>query len=240
MKKSPSKSKNIFSDINFFFLNKPEIKTQITFDSEEHKINYTELILQRTGIGVDKYRMLNIHCIGIDVPSSYIFEELLKWNGDSRWWPNHIAKVNLQENRLEEIQISLFGRFKVPVLFRNSKPGFRLLRLFNLSAKTFQRTPTPFDGDNARYLLYDCSGGYPIGVFAMYVRSSIPERGEKEMSQLFMMVGFNFYGKESWSNWNFVNKTWEGIHNRVTNNVVNRFKQLCEWQFETFQKGSSS
>jgi len=237
LKKPPSKSKNIFTDINYFFLNKPEIKTQITFDSEEAKKNYTELILQRIGIGVDKYKMLNIHSIGIDVPPSYIFEELLNWNGDSRWWPNHIATVNLVENRLEEIQISLFGRFKVPVLFRNGKPGLHLLRLFNLSAKTFQRNPTPFDGDNARYLLYNCSGGYPIGVFGLYVRSSIQERGEKEMSQLFMLVGFNFYGKESWSNWNYVNKSWEGIHNRVTNNVVNRFKQLCEWQFETFQKG---
>ena len=123
------------------------------------------------------------------------------------------------------------------MLFKNGKPGLRLLRLFNLKARTFQKIPVPFDGDNARYMLYNCSGGYPIGVFALYVRSSIPDRDEEQMSQLFMMVGFNFYGKESWSNWNFVNKTWENIHNRVTNNVVNRFKQLCEWQFEEFRNG---
>jgi hypothetical protein len=29
-----------------------------------------------------------------------------------------------------------------------------------------------------------------------------------------------------------VNKIWEGIHNRVTSNVANRFKKLIEWKFE--------
>jgi hypothetical protein len=70
----------------------------------------------------------------------------------------------------------------------------------------------------------------------MYVRSSIPERGEKEMSQLFLMVGFNFYGNRTLSRLNIINKTWEAIHNRVTTHIMNRFKQLCEWRFEKFVK----
>ena len=103
-----------------------------------------------------------------------------------------------------------------------------------MTALNIQKTPAHFDFDNARFLLYECSGGYPIGVFSMYVRSSIPERGEKEMSQLFMMVGFNFYGSEKLSKLNIVNNPWQAIHNRVTSNTMCRFKQLCEWRFEKF------
>jgi hypothetical protein len=68
----------------------------------------------------------------------------------------------------------------------------------------------------------------------MYTRSSIPERGEKEMSQLFMMVGFNFYGKKNLTELNIINKTWEAVHNRATTHIMNKFKQLSEYRFEQF------
>jgi hypothetical protein len=97
--------------------------------------------------------------------------------------------------------------------------------------------PDPNDVDNARYLLYESSGGYPIGIFSMYVRTSIPERGEKEMTQLFMLVGFNFYGKKNLSRLNFVNRIWEAIHNRASAHIASRFKQLCEWRFEKITNG---
>jgi hypothetical protein len=71
----------------------------------------------------------------------------------------------------------------------------------------------------------------------MYVRSSIAEQGEIEQTQLFFAVGFNFYGKENRSNTGIVNKTWEKVHNRVTANILNRFKQLCEWRFQRIQEG---
>ncbi len=74
----------------------------------------------------------------------------------------------------------------------------------------------------------------------MYVRSAIPERGETEQTQLFLAVGFNFYGEEQRPNINIVNKIWEKIHNRVTTNVLNRFKQLCEWRFQRIQDGKYS
>lgn len=93
------------------------------------------------------------------------------------------------------------------------------------------------EADNARYLLYKCSGGYPIGVFTMYVRSSIKDQNEKEQSQLFLMVGFNFYGKEGWSDKKIINRTWELIHNRVNSNVLNRIKQLSEWRFDKIKRG---
>ena len=68
--------------------------------------------------------------------------------------------------------------------------------------------------DNARYLLYECSGGYPVGVCGIYIRSPIVDLGETEQAQAFFAVGFNFYGKETWSRKHTINKLWEGIHNR--------------------------
>jgi hypothetical protein len=236
-KHPPSKSTGLFSDIRLFFLDKPKIATRIKFQSEEERELYTKSILQRTGIGVDMYRVLNIHRIGIEVPATFVFEELLKWNGDSSCWPNHIAKLTLKDGQLNNIKVNLFGWPKEP--FSPKKGLTRLLpfHLFNMNAINIQYTPAPFDFDNARYLLYKCSGGYPIGVFSMYVRSSIPERGEKEMTQLFMMVGFNFYGNKTLTRVNFIHKTWEAIHNRATAHIMNRFKQLCEWRFEKFVNG---
>jgi hypothetical protein len=225
---------NIFTDIRHYFLHTPKIRTLIKFNTLEERHVYCESIMQRIGIDVDRYRLLNIHRIGIEAPASFLFHELMKWNGDSLCWPNHIARVNLMDNALEKIQISLFGRSGAHDggMKRYLHPHFP--QLFMLNAIRIQPLPDQTDTDNARYFLYECSGGYPIGVFSIYVRTSIPERGEHAMSQLFFMVGFNFYGKTSLSKLNFINATWEGIHNRVTSNVVNRFKLLCEWKFEHF------
>ena len=233
-KQPPSISTGIFSDIRYFFLDKPEIATSIKFHSEEERQFYTENILQRTGIGVDTYNVLNIHRIGVEAPATFLFEELLKWNGDSSCWPNHLAKVTLKNGRLDKIKVNLFGWPPDPFNPKKRSKGLELFHLFNLNALKIQRTPEPFDFDNARYLLYKCSGGYPIGIFLMYVRTSIPERGEKEMSQLFMVVSFNFYGNKNLSKLNFINKTWQAVHNRATTHIMNRFKQLCEWHFEEF------
>ena len=237
LKHPPSKSKNILSDIHYFFLHKPEVKTKVIFHNVEERDRYCRSILQRTGIGVDKYSVLNIHRIGVEAPASYVFDELLKWNGDSTCWPNHIARVQLQDGKLERIKIFLFGFKRHFFGLKNGLFGVHFLHLFDLDAIAIQHFPAPFDFDNARYLLYKCSGGYPIGIFSMYVRTSIPERGEKEMSQLFFLVGFNFYGKEKLAKLNIFNKSWEYIHNRSTANIANRFKQLCEWRFEKFTNG---
>ena len=233
-KQPPEKSKSIFSDFRYFIWNKPEIPTYISFHSEEERMLYSKSVLQRTGIGVDSYSVLNIHRIGIEVPATFVFEELLKWNGDSSCWPNNIAKLTLKDDKLDTIKVNLFGWPKDPFNPKKEIAGFQFFHLFNMTALKIQHTPAPFDFDNARYLLYKCSGGYPIGVFSMYVRSSIPERGEKEMSQLFLLVGFNFYGKKGLTKINAIHRTWEAVHNRVTAHIMNRFKQLCEWRFEKF------
>ena len=223
---APVRSINTLTDIKYYLLHKPRYKTLLEHHDADTRATHDKSILQRTGIDVENYKMLNLHGIGIEAPASFVFNELLGWNGDSICWPNHIARVILQDNRLEQIKIYLFGISKRFL-------GLNLFHLFDLSSIRIQAVPADSDLDNARYLLYECKGGYPIGVFSMYVRSSIPERDEKEMSQLFMMVGFNFYGKKR-KRLNLINRIWEGIHNRVTANVLNRLKQLCEWKFENY------
>jgi hypothetical protein len=230
------RSANVFSDIRYYFFHRPERRTLVRFNTEKDRHMYSESIMQRVGIDVEQFRLLNIHRIGIEVPSSILFDDLLKWNGDSICWPNHIARVNLGDNKLEKIRISLFGKSPDTKWRLAGIIPMRFPHLFSMEALRIQAIPTPFDTDNARYLLYKCSGGYPIGVFSMYVRSSIPERGESSMSQLFIMVSFNFYGKKTLSKMSLVNKIWEGIHNRVTANVANRFKKLIEWKFEHFKE----
>ena len=139
------------------------------------------------------------------------------------------------DNQLEQIRILPFGWSKYPFRFMNSIFGLHIIPLFYLKSIRFKQVPDTFDFDNARYLLYRCSGGYPIGIFAMYVRSSIEELGEIASSQLVFAVSFNFYGKEKQNN-RLVNKIWEAVHNRVTANVLNRIKQLSEWRVEKIKK----
>jgi len=233
----PSKSKGLLTDFRYFLWNKPEIQTLIRFNSEEKRDEYNQRIMQRVGEGVDRYSILNVHQIGIEAPVSYVFNELLNWNGDSTCWPNHIAKVERIDEDIEKIRILPFGWKKYLFGFQKSFFGLSFIPLFSLNSIRIKRFPDAFDFDNARYLLYKCSGGYPIGIFLMYVRSSIADMGEIEQSQLFFSVGFNFYGKEYKSKGSFVNKIWEGIHNRVTSNVLNRIKQLSEWRLEKMEAG---
>jgi hypothetical protein len=226
MKAPPKKSRNIFTDIKYFILHKPSILTLVEFSDETDKEDYGQGMGQRTGIDFAQYSVLNIHKIGIEVPVRYVFEELLGWDGNSTCWPNHIATVNRLDGKLEKIQIYLLG-------IKKFKP------LFSLDAIKFQHLPGLSD-DNARYLLFDSHGGYPIGFFAIYVRSPIPEQEETEPAQLFFAVGFDFYGKVRGLDIRFINKVWEKIHNRVTANILNRFKQLCEWRFQRLQDGRYS
>lgn len=236
MNKPLEKSHGIFSDIRFFFLQKPKTPTLIAFADKEAREEYSHRIMQRIGIDVTKYSVLNVHRIGIEAPVSHVFEELLSWDGDSSCWPNYIASVYRLDGRLEHIRIYLFGHRKYPLGFERSFLGLKFIPLFSLNIKKFQHNPVSSD-DNARYLLYESRGGYPIGIFTLYVRSPIAKHGESELSQLFFAVGFNFYGKEYRPQITPVNMVWEKVHNRVTSNVLYRFKQLCEWRFRKLQDG---
>ena len=146
-----------------------------------------------------------------------------------------MAKVERINGELEHIRILPFGWSKYFFKSQKSFFGLNIIPLFFLSSIRIKRVPDSFDFDNARYLLYKCSGGYPIGIFAMYVRSSIEELGEKELSQLFFVVSFNFYGRKSIFYNKLFNPIWKGLHNRVTAHVINKIKQLCEWRLEKME-----
>ena len=103
----PIRSRNIFTDIWYFLLFKPKPPTLQAFRNEDDRENYNKRILQRLGIKPDDFTVLNIHRIGVNAPPSYMFNELLKWNGESTCWPNHLAKVDRVGNRLENIRVLL-------------------------------------------------------------------------------------------------------------------------------------
>lgn len=239
-KKPPLISKGIITDILYFFLHKPTYPTLIKFDSSEERFNYNQRIIQRIGIDTNQYSVLNLNKIGIEAPVNQIFHELSHFNGDPSCWPNHIAKVDRIDNNMKNIRILPFGWKNYPFKFMKSFFGLPLIPLFLLNSIRIKDVPDNFDFDNARYLLYECSGGYPIGILVIYIRSSIPELGETTQSQLIFGVGFNFFGKQKWQEKRkLVSVIWEGVHNRVTANVLNRIKQLSEWRIETIENNKT-
>jgi hypothetical protein len=88
-------------------------------------------------------------------------------------------------------------------------------------------------------VLYETSGGYPIGIFGMFARSRIADRDEVEQSRLFFAVGFNFYGRTDWPHRRILNPAWEWIHDRATANILSRVKRVCEWRFRVLRAGDS-
>jgi hypothetical protein len=220
----------MIKDIRNYFIHSPQYSTLISYASEEEKKDFSARILQRLGINVDEYTVLNIHKIGIDIPGRYVFEELMKWDDKSEYWPNDIARIKRILGELDHIEIYLFGIEKLFPLF--GFKGFSLPPLFSMKKLRFNQTPQTSDVDNARSLLYNCEGGYPIGIFSLYVRSSIEEQKEKEKAQIFSMVAFNFYGKKQWFYTHIINHIWETIHNRVTANILNKMRQIFESKFE--------
>lgn len=228
------KSNSIISDIKYFFINKPEMNTFIELKSDDDRKRYNKLIYERTGYDVGEYTLLNIHQIGVDTPVDYLFDELMRWNSDTCWWPNHIAKVHVTSNDLSHIDVFLFGKLNFKPGNKIKSPEFHLLRLFNLSILKKIQNPGKNDSvDNAHFLFYKCSGGYPIGVFSLFARKSLPENNEDCESQLFMMVSFNPHGIKSLSKVKLFTKTWEAIHNRVTTNSLTRIKKFCESNYQT-------
>ena len=73
---------------------------------------------------------------------------------------------------------------------------------------------------------------------SIFVRSAIPERGETESTQMFFAVGFNPYGSKRLGRIVPFRTAWQYVHDRVTSNVLNRFKQLCESSFRDLRQGN--
>jgi hypothetical protein len=232
---SPEQTTGVLSDLAHFFFRKPRVRTLVRTDSEAARAEYTRRILQRLPIDVADYSILNIHQIGIAAPVTLVFEEFLQWDGESPCWPNHVATVESIDGSRESIRILAFGQWTRRIRQSGSWLGSNFGILFRLTGLRRQSCPDPANFDNARYLLYRCSGGYPIGVFCIYVRSPLESLGETEQAQVFFAVSFNFFGRQP--NWltRVITQVWGRVHNRVTSNVLNRFQQLCEADFDAFK-----
>jgi hypothetical protein len=192
------------------------------------RAEYAERILQRIGVGVNEYRVLNIHRIGIAAAPRSVFEELRRWAVVERCWPRHLAALDRVGGGLEHIRVFLLDRRESLFGVRSGFLGLDFIPLFQMDLLDVHDSPRPSDLDNARYLLYACRGGYPIGILAIYVRSSIAALGERDEAQVFFVVSFDFYGRKNWPAVRLVKPIWERVHNRATANILNRFKALCE------------
>ena len=234
----PTRSNNIMQDVYRFLLRRPAIPTLIRFDTPAEREDYSQRILQRLQIDVSLYSVLNIHRIGIEAPARYVFDEIMGWDGDSTCWPNRIAHVERRRDGIDHIAVHLFGWRRYPFGRKRRFLGLRYIPLFNLTVTQLHSLPDASDTDNARYVLFRCSGGYPIGHFCLFVRSPIAALGETERSQMFMMVGFDFYGNKSPRWGGLIGGIWEAVHNRVTANIMNLFKQLSEWRFKKMEADS--
>jgi hypothetical protein len=230
--------RGVLSDLRGFFLSRPTIPTLIEYSTDGEREDYSQRILQRVGVSVAGYDVLNIHRIGIRAPVKFVHEELMRWDGTSSYWPNHIATVESIDGSREHIQIVVLGQLTHFLRHWRRDSAAELGTLFKMTALNFQHVPKPSDVDNARFFLYECSGGYPIGVFCMYVRSPVTEQEEEDQTQLFFAVSFNFYGREHWPRMLWIGRVWEWTHNRVTGNVLNKFKRDCEADFRGITDGS--
>jgi hypothetical protein len=229
----PPSSESLLADLYHFIFKPPEFDTFIKFENPAEQKDYCQRILHRLNVRVNDYTVLNIHKIGINAPGKFVFEELLTWDNTSIYWPNSLARIKLIDGTLDKVQIYLFGIEKIFAVKQLNLNGVHLPQLFRLEKRRFNFTPHTSDFDNARSLLYDCGGGYPIGIFSLYVRSSINEENEKEMSQLFFVVAFDFFGLKKHRNMRLIKSIWQKIHNRVSANVLNRIKLICETKFNS-------
>jgi uncharacterized protein YbjT (DUF2867 family) len=232
----PVAPRGVTGDVREFLLRRPPSPTLVEFDTRAEREDYSLRIMQRLGIDVTSYSVLNLHRIGVEAPVQDVFEELLQWNGHSSCWPNHIARVELTGGGIERIEIRPLGLKRIP-FGAGSGVGVNVAPLFRLEAMEIQASPDGLGADNARFLLHSCSGGYPIGIFVIYVRSPVADMGETERTQVFFGVGFNFFGSERLSRSRLLQGIWAIVHNRVTANVMHRFKRVCEWRFQRAQDG---
>ncbi|MCL7968629.1 MAG: hypothetical protein M8867_03255 [marine benthic group bacterium] len=225
----PANSTSVASDIRSFILHRPAIPTQVSVESDSWREDYTRRIAERTGVDVSVYSILNIHRIGIDAAVETVFDEVERWEGGSACWPDHLATIEQTPGEQDGFRVVFLGRSgTMRRLRRRLGPEFGTL--FVATVSEARRVPDLRDTENARFFLWNCSGGYPIGVFSIFARSRIAERGETAPTQLFFAVGFNPYG--SWTLGRIggpFRSAWQFLHDRVTSNVLNRFKQLCEF-----------
>lgn len=237
---SPAPSRSLLSDLRQFVVRRPTAPTLVRFASPEARQEAGSRILQRLGVCVSQYGVLNVHRIGVAAPGRLIFEEFASGAVAEACWPNHLAALDRDGGGIEHVRVFLLDRRVTLFGLRSGFLGLDFIPLFQLDLLKRQDTAAPDAVDDGRFLLYSCSGGYPIGIFGVYVRSSLPGTDEEGESQVFILVSFNFFGKRTWPGLGLVQRVWEWVHNRVTSNVLNRLKNLCEARCRDVRGGRDS
>jgi len=225
-------------DFLTYFVRRPPVPTLVRFSDPVERDDYLARIRQRVGLGVERFAILNVHRIGIDAPLLLVWQKSLAWGPNSTYWPMRIAPMERPDGSNRWLEVYLFGRKRPLPLLGEGVFGLDFMPLFRMELLKQQDVPGVLDPDNGRFLLYRCVGGYPIGLFSLYVRSGIAAENEAERTQFFFVVAFDFYGRRQWSRSGPVRWTWERVHNRVTANVLNLFKRECEEEFAAIRSGA--
>jgi len=215
-------TQGLWADITGYVLRRPARPTRVPIVTVALREDYEDRILQRLGIRVHDYSVLNVNRIGIDAPTTFVWDAVANWRPDEGYWPNTLARAEFSSSLPRSVQVRLFGA----------------IPMFQLDMLRYQDTPGLTEVDNARYLIHRCSGGYPMGVFSIYVRSRIEAEDEAEPTQLFFVISFDFFGRKNWLGTKLVRPFWEEIHNRVTGHTLNRFKAHCESGFAAVRTGA--
>ena len=219
---------SLVGDVRSYLLARPKVPTLVDLAGPGDRQTYCDRILERLGVSVDDFTVLNIHRVGVNAPLDLVWNAVMSWNAGVSYWPSRIAWPERQAGGIFHIDIYLMGWKRAPLGLGSGVFGLPFIPLFRLDLLKIQQNPPPEQTDRPRFLLYGCSGGYPIGIFSIYVREAIEGRGEREPSQVFFLVAFDFYGRKELARRRMLRWIWTRIHNRVTANVLSRFKQLCE------------
>jgi len=202
--------------------------TRVPFTTRAERYSYDHRILERLGSRLHDYSVLNIHRIGIDAPPAVVWQAVTRWRPDAGYWPNALAEAVTRRDTPDHTDIYLLGCRESLFGLRSGWLGLEFIPLFHLDLLRRQAEPDPEDTDQTRFLIYSCAGGYPMGVFSIYVRAPIATENEVDSTQFIVIVSFDFFGKKNWLGTTLVRPLWESVHNRVTANWMNRFKRHCE------------
>lgn len=227
---SPAKS-TVHSDLRDYFFSRPSAITHVDLPAELDLHDIHAQMARRLGMSVADYSVLNIHEIDIDVPTDVVWAELTRWGPNSGYWPDAVATVEVRDDERRHLEMFLVGRKRSLFGLRNGFLGLNLIPLFRMELLAVRHTPADDDNERGRFFIYGCSGGYPIGILAIYLRERNHERLNRPVTQVFFAVAFDFFGRKRWPRAAvLVRRVWELVHNRVTANVLNRLKIKCESQ----------
>ena len=78
----PRESPGLLEDARRYLLARPPHATALRFADPAVRTHYEHRILQRLGIRVADYAILNIHRVGVEAPGVLVWEEIQQWEDE--------------------------------------------------------------------------------------------------------------------------------------------------------------